>query len=335
MNNDHTAHRSRIGRFHTVKPHVALTCIVLREDCLAHRTPFGPESHRCPQGLNFKSRDNSLSALEPSDPCPMYIGNFRMLPFLIRFCEEQIQYCPCERRHLEFVLPLPRFVPGTDNSICLRGSPSTTCSSDSAEDCGNSVSVDVCHTDFSLGISKREHRFPVSVSERKQGFSLDASRRGQGFSSNITVREHHRLHCVVSVQRLSRNRGFTRSRSSSPPPTICETCTWLPQSFSDLFYGRRRVSGGNWPVHGRCRESSRVVPPVRPGFRDSRSSQQMWLRHLSLAFSKFAEGYLPHEAVVPELPYARVVSNGLSMGRAQEHVVNTQLGLGRCVLEKL
>ena len=32
------------------------------------------------QGLNFKSRD-SLSALEPSDPGPMYIRKFRVLPF--------------------------------------------------------------------------------------------------------------------------------------------------------------------------------------------------------------------------------------------------------------
>ena len=32
------------------------------------------------QGLNFKSRD-SLSALEPSDPCPTYIRKIRVLPF--------------------------------------------------------------------------------------------------------------------------------------------------------------------------------------------------------------------------------------------------------------
>ena len=53
MNNDHAAYRSRIERFDIVKPHVALTCvpgfkwIVLREDCLAHRTPVGPENDRC------------------------------------------------------------------------------------------------------------------------------------------------------------------------------------------------------------------------------------------------------------------------------------------------
>ena len=62
----------------------------------------------------------------------------------------------------------------------------------------------------------------------------------------------------------------------------------------------------------------------------------MWPWHLSLAFSKFAEGYLPHEVVVPDLPYALVVvSNGLSLDRAEEHVANTQLGLDRCVFGKL
>ena len=40
-----------------------------------------------------------------------------------------------------------------------------------------------------------------------------------------------------------------------PLPTVCGTCTW-PQSYSGLFYGRRRVSVDNWPMHGRCRESS-------------------------------------------------------------------------------
>ena len=53
MNNDHTAHRSRIKFFDIVKTHVTLTgvpgfeWIVLREDCLARRTPSGPEGDRC------------------------------------------------------------------------------------------------------------------------------------------------------------------------------------------------------------------------------------------------------------------------------------------------
>ena len=41
-----------------------------------------------------------------------------------------------------------------------------------------------------------------------------------------------------------------------------------------------------------------------------------------LPFSKFAEGYLPHGAVVPDLPSALVVvaSIVLSLDRTQEHV---------------
>ena len=34
------------------------------------------------------------------------------LALLLRFCEEQVQYRRSERRHLEFVFPLFRFVPG-------------------------------------------------------------------------------------------------------------------------------------------------------------------------------------------------------------------------------
>ena len=58
---------------------------------------------------------------------------------------------------------------------------------------------------------------------------------------------------------------------------------------------------------------------------------------MSLAFSKFVESDHPHEAVVPDLPHALVVvvSNGLSLDRAQERVVNIQLGLDRSVFEKL
>ena len=53
MNSDYTAHRSRIKSFDIVKPHVTLArvpgfeWIVLREDCLAYRTPLGPESDPC------------------------------------------------------------------------------------------------------------------------------------------------------------------------------------------------------------------------------------------------------------------------------------------------
>ena len=53
MNNDHTSHWSRIKRFDIIESHVTLgrvpgfVWVVLREDCLAHRTPVGLESDRC------------------------------------------------------------------------------------------------------------------------------------------------------------------------------------------------------------------------------------------------------------------------------------------------
>ena len=50
-------------------------------------------------------------------------------------------------------------------------------------------------------------------------------------------------------------------------------------------------------------------------------------------FSKFVGGVRSRR----NLPHALLVtaSNGLSLDRAQDHVVNTQLGLGRSVFEKL
>ena len=59
----------------------------------------------------------------------------------------------------------------------------------------------------------------------------------------------------------------------SPLPSTCETCTWLPRSYSGLFYERHRDSEDNWPMHERCRENSRVALPIRRGFHDSSSSQ--------------------------------------------------------------
>ena len=97
----------------------------------------------------------------------------------------------------------------------------------------------------------------------------------------------------------------------SPLPAIFETCTWLPRSYSGLFHERHLDSEDNWPMHERCRESSRVALPVRRGFRDSSSSQQAQVWHLSLAFSKFVESDFPHRAspwlVVQNLLHALIV----------------------------
>ena len=108
-----------------------------------------------------------------------------------------------------------------------------------------------------------------------------------------------------------------------PLPAICEICNWPLRSHSDLSFGRRRVSVDNWPVHGRCRESF-------PSLCSSSSrvprlvviSADVAVALVSCFFSKFAESYLPLDAVVRDLPCALVVtaSNGLSLDQAQEHV---------------
>ena len=179
MNNDHAAYRSRIECFDIVKPHVALTCvppfkwIVLREDCLAHRTPFGPESDRCVPRVELQVKRDSLPALEPSDPGPMYFRKFRVLPFCSASVKSKFNIVVANDDFWNSYFHSPGSSRGPDNSRCLRGSSSTTCSDDSAEDCGMGVSIDVRHTDFSLGISKRERSLLVSVSGQELGFSRD------------------------------------------------------------------------------------------------------------------------------------------------------------------
>ena len=140
----------------------------------------------------------------------------------------------------------------TDNSSCVRGitprqdHPRQPVPVTLAEDCGISVSVDVCHTDFSLGISKREHGFPVNVSERKQGFPFDASGRGQGFSSRCLGTRTSSF----ALRGLG-TRDFRVIVASHVPdhhrplPAICGCLNHTLM----CFYGTRRVSADNWPMH--------------------------------------------------------------------------------------
>ena len=124
------------------------------------------------QGLNFKSRE-SLSALEPSDPGPWYIRKFRVFTFCSASLKSRSNIVVVNDDIWNSYFHSAGSYQGTYNTSCLRGSSSTTCSSDSPEDCGIRVSVDVRHTDFSLGISKRERSLLVSVSRREQRFSRD------------------------------------------------------------------------------------------------------------------------------------------------------------------
>ena len=116
MNNDHTAHWSTTERFHIVKPHVALLRVpgfervILSEDCLAHRAPFRSKSGRCVPRVELHVKRQLVCTRTIRSRSNVH-RKFSSLAPLLRFCDEQIQYCRCERqRHFEFVLPLTRFI---------------------------------------------------------------------------------------------------------------------------------------------------------------------------------------------------------------------------------
>ena len=146
MDNDHATHRPKIKFFDIVRPHVALTClpgfewIILCENCLADRVPFWS---------NFKSRD-SLSALEPSKPGPMYVRTFRVLPFRSASVKSRFEIFVVSEDILNSYFQSPGLYRDTVISSCLRGSPSTTCSSGLPEErVFGTSSDDVCHAKFS------------------------------------------------------------------------------------------------------------------------------------------------------------------------------------------
>ena len=148
-------------------------------------------------GLNFKSKD-SLSALEPSDPSTTYIRKCRVLPFRSASVKSKFSIVVENDVILNPYFHSPGSNRGTGNSSCLRKSPSTTCSSFTAQaserfggDCG------IGTTDFPLGVSERK----------------------QSISTNVAEREHRCLFRVVSAWKLSCDCGVTRSRSSLASPS--------------------------------------------------------------------------------------------------------------------
>ena len=189
--------------------------VVLREHCLAHRTP----------GLNFKSKDN-LSALEPSDPGPTYIRKCRVLPFRSASVKSKFSIVVENDVILNPYFHSPGSNRGTGNSSCLRKSPSTTCSSFTAQaserfggDCG------IGTTDFPLGVSEREQGISTNVTEREHGFpkvSRNENKVSHSMSrdENIDVCSVWSLHGTFRVTVASRVPDHR-----SPLPAICETCT--------------------------------------------------------------------------------------------------------------
>ena len=140
------------------------------------------------QGLNFESRD-SLPALEPSDPGPMYIRKFRVLPFCSASAKSMFSIVVANGDILNSYFHSPDLCRGIDNSGCLRESSAATCSSDSRE--GRILDADSSST-AQLGVSEREESFSLAVS----------------------VREHRCAFRVFLTRRLLRDRGVMHPRSS-------------------------------------------------------------------------------------------------------------------------
>ena len=138
MNNDHTAHWSMVD-FDIIEKHM---CSVYHDSdgsyCVKTVLLIERQSGRkviaVSQELNFKSRD-SLSALEPSDPGPMYIRTFRVSPFRSASAKSKFSIVAVNDDILNSYFHSPSSYRGTDNSSCLQKPPSTTCSSDSRDGC--------------------------------------------------------------------------------------------------------------------------------------------------------------------------------------------------------
>ena len=68
MDNDHTERRTRVEPFDIIKSHVTLArvpgfeWVVLREDCLAQRTPFGPVSNCCLERVELQVKRQLVCA---------------------------------------------------------------------------------------------------------------------------------------------------------------------------------------------------------------------------------------------------------------------------------
>ena len=163
----------------------------------------------------------------------------------------------------------------------------------------------------------------ISRSEDKDPLSYDGTR------TSLCVLFDLGTETFVTVASLDPSRPL-------PPPEIYETCTWPLRSYSDLSCGGRRVVASKWPVHGRFQKwklpsrsaSSSSVPELVLVLASVAVALVACLFEVCGRLSSSSDGSLPHVLVV-------VVSNGLSPGRAQEHVAGIQLELGRSVLEKL
>ena len=157
------------------------------------------------QGLNSKSRDN-LSALEPSDPGPMYVEDV-----------------------LNSYFHSPDLYRGTVNSSCLRKSPSATCFS------GTRKRTECPGT--------RTKHFACCLGARTRFLNQRLCKRTGSFARCLGAKAKFLIRClgtrtssrVASAWRLSRDCGVTRCRSSLAFSSNLGTCAWLSRSCSGLF----------------------------------------------------------------------------------------------------
>ena len=148
------------------------------------------------QGLNLKSRDNS-SALDPSDPSPMYVRTRRVLPLCSAFAKSKFNIDVVSEDILNSCFHSPDLYRGTVNSSCFRKSPSAICSSGPRK----GLIVSERERSTSLAVSAREQGFSTSVSAGEQRLSICDSERRQDFSFDVSGRGHRRLSRVASAWR--------------------------------------------------------------------------------------------------------------------------------------
>ena len=160
------------------------------------------------QGLNLRSRDK-LSALEPSNPGPIYTRKFRVLPLCSASVQSKFNIVVRRKDILNLFFRSPSLYRGTVDSSCLRKSPPATCSS-----CSREKIVSKRERNNSLVVLGREQGFSTSVSAIEQGLVLGPRVEDTNFSFDAPWRGHRRLSRVTSARELSNGCGGTRSRSS-------------------------------------------------------------------------------------------------------------------------
>ena len=186
---------------------------------------------QCPKGGNFTNKDH-LSALEPSDPGPMYVRKCRVLPIGSASAKSKFNNVIVSEDILISYFHPPDLYSGTINSSCPRKSTAATCYSCSRE----GLNVSERERNTSLAVSGRERGFSTSVSAGEQGLSLGASgTRARFLIRCFRTRTSSLVSCGLCMETFTRLWRHALQDHRSPLPAICGMCAWLPRSCSVLF----------------------------------------------------------------------------------------------------